>query len=106
MKNATITIRAAAENQPAMLLLEGQMTLTNAEPIRQALLQLLVQADHVAIEVGGITALDVSFIQLLYALRHSARVLEKRVDLKLNLTAEQGLLIIRAGFGEFTHTIL
>jgi anti-anti-sigma regulatory factor len=105
MRNATITIRSATQSQPATLLLNGQLTLANAEPIRQALLRLLTETDHLALEAGGITALDVSFIQLLYALRHSAQALGKRVDLKLNLTAEQGQLITRAGFGEFTHTI-
>ncbi|MBC7923833.1 MAG: STAS domain-containing protein [Ferruginibacter sp.] len=105
MKNATITLQPASEKQPVTLRLAGSMTLANAEPIRRQLLELLRQPGRLVIQVDGVTALDVAFIQLLYALRHSARESGKPVDLTLNLTEEQQLLVARAGLNEFKQVI-
>jgi anti-anti-sigma regulatory factor len=105
MKNATLTFQSASRDQPGTVLLTGDLMLTNAELIRQQLLPFLHQPGGLLIQVAEVTALDVAFVQLLYALRLSARELDKTIAWQMNLTDEQHLLMARAGFNEFTQVI-
>jgi anti-anti-sigma regulatory factor len=62
-----------------IILLEGDLNLTQAPAIRTAFLKALVEADDVAIRFGNVRDLDLSCLQLLCSAHRSAVRLKKQV---------------------------
>jgi|SRR5690348_9466080 len=64
--------RGARINAKRILRFDGSLTLAKAEAIRAALAAALDAGAPIAIDCGGATDVDVSFIQLVLAARRSA----------------------------------
>lgn len=60
---------------------EGELTWDRADSIREKLIREIIDADSVEIRLGRVTAVDLSFLQLLCAAHRSAVRLNKKISL-------------------------
>jgi ABC-type transporter Mla MlaB component len=77
--------------------LKGTLTIRNAAVIRDELLALLPRFDAFHIQVCQVVELDLSFVQLLLALRKTALIGEKKMTIEMDTSAGLQLLLKRSG---------
>jgi len=69
------------ELPPTPLCLEGMLTIERSREIRDLLQQAIEEEDTLVVDLSHVKGIDLSFIQLLYALRKEAEEDEKTVRL-------------------------
>lgn len=104
MKNAQLTCTSSPGSEPARIVLEGALTIRNAAGIRDELLEMLPRFDAFHIQVCQVVELDLSFVQLLLALRKSALTAGKKMTLEMDLSVGLQLLLKRSGLYDLSLT--
>lgn len=102
MKSITINITPLEKEgaKAAMVSVEGDFTLKNAAEIKQQLMHIAENFDHVEVSLNHIVGLDLSGIQLLYAMDKTFTSQKKLLALNVTLSAELEALIKHAGFSD------
>jgi anti-anti-sigma regulatory factor len=78
--------------------LEGELTLINAQEIKTKLYEALKKYQVLKVSVQNVLSLDLSTIQLLYALSKTAGEMKKAVTFTIVLPPEIEPLLRKAGF--------
>jgi anti-anti-sigma regulatory factor len=99
MKNAEVNFSSDPEN-PGILNVEfsGELTITNATAFKELIVQKLKHKDGLNITSVNVDELDLSFYQLLVAIKKSCEEKNKQYSQNLNLPAEEEELLMQAGF--------
>lgn len=61
--------------------LDGNLTVNRAEELRMLLIKALIDADHVQVDFGPVTEVDLSCLQLLCSAHRSAGRMKRRLSL-------------------------
>lgn len=79
------------------ILLEGGLTVSNIEPIKETVLAALQQYQSIKIQLQNVEILDLSVLQILYALRRAAKTDSKTIQLEMYLSEELQTLVRQSG---------
>ena len=97
MQHAQVTCTPSRGLEPARIVLEGVLTIQHAAVVRDELLKILPRFDAFHVQVCQVVDLDLSFVQLLLALRKTALVAEKKMTIEMDLSDGFQLLLKRSG---------
>jgi len=78
--------------------LSGKLTIARAKEIKQELEEAISPGQEIVVELTDVNAVDLSFIQLLWAARREADVSQARLRLELPLPESFRRELVRAGF--------
>lgn len=78
--------------------LEGELTLINAQEVKTKLYEALKKYQALKVSARNVLSLDLSIIQLLYALSKTAGEIKKTVTFDIVVPPETNLLLRKAGF--------
>jgi len=84
---------------PATLRLEGSLTIGEAAELKAALLEALGRGGALRISLAGLTTLDVTAIQLLFAAEQAARRADRAWGLAEPMPENLRAMVLEAGFG-------
>ncbi|MBF0456325.1 MAG: STAS domain-containing protein [Nitrospirae bacterium] len=85
------------------LKISGNVTIMNAVAVKDAVLNALKNSKNVTIDIKGVDGVDLSFLQIYFAAKHSAEASKKGLSL-INPPAEFNNLIEDAGFGHYFNS--
>ena len=97
MTNVQLTSTPAPDNSHINIVLGGDITLANSSEITQNLIQILGEYDSIELGTSNITNIDISGIQIFYALRKLAETQHKKLRMKLNIPESNTELFTTAG---------
>ncbi len=80
--------------------MEGDVSLVHIEEIKNKLTNEIMKPNDVTIELQNIENIDLSTVQLLYAIKKIKDKQEKKIILNINVSDEIQLLLKRSGCGE------
>ena len=100
MQNISITHLPKAGNGVTTLI-EGQLVISKAEELKQALEDLLNRYQSIEIELKNITRLDISALQLFVALYHSAKARQKDLHFHVEENDYVTKILKHSGFQSF-----
>lgn len=108
MNKLNITIRPTENNleRGVVVLLEGELVLGQIKDVKNELLGAISQHDYLKIILLEVINVDLSFVQLLYAIRKSASLLGKQVSYDIDLPEDLRNLLANAGFNEVVNSFL
>lgn len=69
------------QNEEMALTLSGELTIERAEELKSSLLERLQTSDSLTVDAAGVTSIDISCLQLLYATCLSAEEHGKRMTI-------------------------
>lgn len=99
MRNAKITITPnETDEQYASITMEGDLTLQNAEQIKQNLVQALKQYQYLSLNIENVENIDLPFIQLLYALKKTVVNSGKELQIAALVPEDLQLILEHSGF--------
>lgn len=78
--------------------MSGQLTISNITKIVAEMKVLLKNASKVTINVKEVENMDLTFVQLLFAIKNSGRMENYKTNINMDLSEELTLLISNAGF--------
>ena len=87
--------------QSGTLLLEGDLNIQRARELQKALKNALEQVTHLMLDFKGVTSLDITAIQLLYATHLSAGEMNKKLGLSGKCTPEILAYFADSGFAQY-----
>lgn len=101
MKRKTLEIQKAAKGEvaKATLFIDDELSFINCNEIKEEVLKHLNEFDLLLIQ-ANIAHIDLTGIQLLYAVRRSLEAINKQVKFAFRLNVELKNLVIRSGFTE------
>ncbi len=82
--------------------LSGQLTINSIVKILAEMKELLKNASNVNIHVKEVENIDLTFIQLLFAIKNSGKKENYKINVNMELPDELNLLVNNAGF----HSVL
>ncbi len=82
------------------LKISGDVTLVNAAEVKDAVLNALKSSKNVTIDMKKVEGIDLSFLQIYIAARHSADISKKELSM-VNPPEELLKLIEASGFGHY-----
>ncbi len=94
---AAYTITTEKNKQATTVKLEGNLTVANINKISKELNKAVANAKKAEINVLNVDETDVSFFQVLIALKNTALANKNELNIKLNLTGEQNNILTRSG---------
>lgn len=95
-------IRRSQSGQRTVLAISGELTILHAKALQAELLEALKGAAAVEISVGEISAIDITFPQLLCSAHRSAAVLKKEMTITGVEQERFGAMLSNAGFTRHT----
>jgi len=95
-------IRRSQAGERAVLAISGELTVLHAKAIQAELLEALQGAAAVEVAVGEISAIDITFPQLLCSTHRSAAVLKKEMTITGVEQERFGAMLRNAGFTRHT----
>ena len=100
MKKATINIKPQGKNKDknALVELEGELVLGNLDDIRKEIMETIKQYNRLQIEVRNVKAIDLTCIQLLFAIRKTLQNQGKQASFHIETPEDQTLILNHAGF--------
>jgi ABC-type transporter Mla MlaB component len=98
MKKINITVIPIEPDKNARILLEGEWTVKQTIAIHQELIAQIDKYESVEVVLQQITSLDITGIQLLYAIRQSAIAANKQCRFELAISHELEQLLAHTGF--------
>jgi ABC-type transporter Mla MlaB component len=101
MINYTIT-PSPGNNKSVHLLLEGELTLGNTKEIVQKLAEAVEKYDSVKVEVKNMLNIDLTGVQLLFAIKHTAFEANKQCIFDIHLPEEVKIYMDHSGFNDLT----
>lgn len=100
-KAQTVTLKALPSKEKpdeTVLTIQGELTLDNADKIKDFLLGALVKGSKYLVKVSNVDSLDLSFIQLIQRFKWDVQQARKDVDITMTLSDDHTQLLSRAGF--------
>lgn len=76
-----ITLRDQQSGKQGNITLDGNLTVGQAEGLRMLLIKALIDADHIHVDFGTVTDVDLSCIQLLCSAHRSATRMKRNISL-------------------------
>jgi ABC-type transporter Mla MlaB component len=101
MKNITFEIQPNNNDTNSICIhLGGDLSLKGVTGLRSKLVEIKDQYNKVEMNVGDVTTLDLSAIQLLLSLKKTFQSLNKELQINFSLAPEMIDLVIKGGFEE------
>lgn len=97
MKVRIIETPAIDSTHEHHILLEGSLIVSNIEPIKRTVLEALQQHQNIRIQLCNVEILDLSVLQILYALRRAAQTESKTIHLNMHLSEELQTMVRQSG---------
>ena len=76
-----ITFQEQQSGKQGNLTLDGNLTVNQAEELRMLLIKALIDAEHVQVDFGPVSEVDLSCLQLLCSAHRSAGRMKRRLSL-------------------------
>jgi anti-anti-sigma regulatory factor len=86
----------------ANITLEGDLTVGQADGLRMLLIKALIDADHVQVNFGSVTGVDLSCLQLLCSAHRSAGRMKRRLSMSGGWPDLFEKTVKEAGYARFT----
>ena len=101
MKRKTLEIQKATkgESSKATLFIDDELSFINCNEIKEEVLKHMNDFEVLIIQ-ANIAHIDLTGIQLLYAIRKSFAVVNKQVKFSFRMNSELKNLVVRSGFNE------
>ncbi len=100
MKNTFRDDRSSGKQ--GIVTLDGNLTVNQAEELRMLLIKTLIDADHVRVEFGSVTDVDLTCLQLLCSAHRSASRMKRRLSISGDWPALFKQAVERAGYARHT----
>ena len=98
--NHSLKVNETEAGKEGMLSLVGDLTMTEAQDTKKALLEAIEQVDTLLLDLQKIESVDVSFIQLLCAAHRECFLSEKGIFLQGEVSIIMETLLERAGYSK------
>jgi ABC-type transporter Mla MlaB component len=103
-KSQSITLKAQAskakgKTDEVVLLMQGDLTLDNAPKVKEFFLNSMSKGKAFNVRISNVDNIDLGFLQLLKRFCWDAQHEQKAVDIAMNISDDQKLLLTRSGFG-------
>jgi hypothetical protein len=98
MKQASITITNYNKKKSIRILLEGNLIVGSLHTIKEELTTAISRYTNIHVIVKHVTAIDLTGIQLLFAIKRSSETLHKKLSFDIELPDELNTIISQAGF--------
>lgn len=103
MKKATINIKSQGKkDKTALVELEGELVLGNLDEIKNVIIETIKQYNQLQIEVKNVKAIDLTCIQLLYAINKTLQKSGKQASFHIESTENHTLILNNAGFTQLS----
>ncbi len=102
-KDYKVYTEKTSEKNQIIVRVEGNTGIENVNNIRNELMNIDLDKDHVKIELKAVYKLDISFIQLLFSLKKHLLTMDKKIDIQMELRDDQKSMIKEAGMMEFLN---
>lgn len=80
------------------IVLTGQLTINTIDKIMAKMKEIIVKPSEVSIQVEDVENMDLTFIQLIFAIKNSGKKEKYKVEVSFDLSEELTSLITNAGF--------
>ncbi|MDX9768870.1 MAG: hypothetical protein RBT19_00795 [Tenuifilaceae bacterium] len=102
-KSQSITLKAQAskakgKSDELVLQMQGELTLDNATKVKEFLLSNMPKGKTFNVKISNVDNIDLGFLQLLKRFCWDAQQEQKGVDITMNISEDQKMLLIRSGF--------
>ncbi|QHT68141.1 hypothetical protein GXP67_16580 [Rhodocytophaga rosea] len=97
MKQASITI-ANNKKKSVQIILEGSLVVGSLHTVKEELTAAINRYPTIQVTVTNVTAIDLTGIQLLFAIKKSSELLHKKLSFSIELPDELNKILSRAGF--------
>jgi ABC-type transporter Mla MlaB component len=97
MKQASINI-TGNKKKNAGITLEGSLVLGSLHAVKEELAKAMDRYTSIHVTVKNVATIDLTGVQLLFAIRHSAAALHKKASFEIELAGELNTIISQAGF--------
>lgn len=101
-KNVKIEKTGNKKNETVKMIISGDFTIDNADEIKHDLLKNIAGTKSINLVIDEISNIDLTALQLIYALEKSLLNKDIAFSLKVNLPEELLKLVQHAGFEKFT----
>lgn len=91
-------VNTAGDASTGTYTLPGDFSIAVIETVKKEIDQHLASGDHLTIKGDGIKAIDLTGIQLLYAIRKTANENSKQFTIDITLKEEAEMFLSKAGF--------
>jgi len=99
MERYNITVASEnAENQSIEIVLNGELTVSHIDNIKNRILELSKNMSSVFLKIKGITMIDLSFLQMLISMKKSEGIWVKEFSAEIDTHGEFYELINNTGF--------
>jgi anti-anti-sigma regulatory factor len=100
MKSKTFNIRTSNNNSSKVqtIHLEGDLGINNSVAIKKSIAEMSFTGETVAIQIKNVERLDVTFLQILRALKTSLEKDGKKTDIISEIPKDIELLLLNTGF--------
>jgi anti-anti-sigma factor len=96
--NATVSVSPKRKNkQGNTLCLQGELTVANAPFIKTEMMKALEEYNITSLRVNEVQNMDLSVLQLIYAIQRAARSGGSEISLDMDLPEETEILIRQSG---------
>lgn len=105
MRKAKITVIPAEDNDngQSILRIEGELTLNTIEETLAEVKAIVDEHQNLLIELRQIDNLDLTGVQLLYAIKKTAEASKKTINYSIELPDELSTIINHAGFNDLIN---
>lgn len=83
------------------LVFEEDLTIKTAPQLKEALVNALIEYEHISIIVKSPSAIDLTAMQLLMGAERHAKAMDKKLDIQFDLPEEAADMLEKAGFGGY-----
>lgn len=97
------SIAVKEDNGETAIVFGGQLTIPFIQKLTQEVKEKLGQPKALHLVVKEVENIDLTFIQLLYALKNTGKKLGYPVDLQMELPDDLSSLMVNAGFGQLLN---
>ncbi len=103
--NTSNKSKKATNDKTDIYVLKDQVLVNQIETVKKNLLSLIDKSNTIQIVGDNIKNIDITFIQILLALKKSAKIKNKQINFNLNLSEDIVVLLENNGFIEFNKNL-
>jgi ABC-type transporter Mla MlaB component len=102
MKQASISITDHNKKKNAQILIEGELVVGSLHKVKEELTAAVSRYSTLTIVVKNVSAIDLTFLQLLFAVKKSLALVHKSFSFHVELPDEITTLLSRSGFADLS----
>lgn len=106
MKKIEVKISESKKNdQEVSILFENELTIQTIKDIKNSIEETICRYKIIHIHVSNVSSMDLTFIQLIEALKEKCKKNKIELDIKLSIKNEIENLLINTGFNNLLKTV-